>query len=370
MSVKIRWREDRQAYEVTYYLHGKRKRPLFREKPEALNFKRKIELGLSPEDRDSISIDEAGKKYFAGPSARKSKASRRNDKRYINLHFHFMTYERGIERLASVRLEDMEAFRDWLATLSEYDDKPMKMGPSTVNRCLAVMKHFYIQHVRWRSIIETPCLYLEFLSSEEKPREAAGGAQYLSALDKSPDWFKPVMQFVYLTGAPGSCVERLKWADVDFVGRTYAMFRKKGKEAKWKRIPMQMTDSVFALLIMVRNLWPSTEGPVFRDGAGRALLADRICKTGSRAFKAAGFANLTLYSMRHGLASDLTAANVATEIVRQAMGHASISTTQKYANKIGSKPVVGAIDTVRKQMGGGSLVAIAADMPRMDGDKK
>jgi integrase len=62
-----------------------------------------------------------------------------------------------------------------------------------------------------------------------------------------------------------------------------------------------------------------------------------------------------MYSLRHALASDLTNANVATEIVRQAMGHASIQTTQRYANKGGLQAVANALTQVR----GGSLVAVS-----------
>lgn len=354
MSVTVTFRKDRKKYQVTYWLDGKRYRPLFDAKTEADNFARRIRLGLSPENADSVTIEEAGKKYFETESQKKSPKSRSNDKRYINLHFHFMTYERGIQHLSSVTLEDMEAFRDWLPKQTEYDDKPMRMGESTVNRCLRVLKHFYKRCVQWKHIKETPCQYLEFLEAEQKDRQAMTGEEYLKALEQADPWFKPVMQFAYLTGAAASSISRLTWDDVSFPTRTYSLLRKKGKAAKWKRIPLAMTDQVFALLLMIQNQTPNAAGQVFRDPNGRGLLADRITKTGNAAIKAAGFEDVTMYSMRHALASDLTAANVATELVRQAMGHASISTTQRYANKVGVKTVAGAIETVR----GGSLVAV------------
>lgn len=353
MSVKVIFREDRNRYQVTYWLGGKRHRPLFVEKQEADNFARRIRLGLSPESTDSITIDEAGKKYFESYSKKKNPKSKSNDKRYINLHFHFMTYERGLERLSSVTLEDMEAFRDWLPIQTEYDDRPMSMGPSTVNRCLRVLKHFYKKCIQWKHLKETPCFYLEFLDAEENERRAMTGGQCLKALAKAEDWFKPVMQFMYLTGSPASSVARLTVDDIDFAQRQYFLIRKKGRKAKTKRIPMAMTDQVFALLVMVRNQWPSAIGVVFRDRQGRPLLADRITRLGNDAVKAAKLKGVSLYSMRHALATDLTEANVATEIVRQVMGHQSITTTQRYANKVGLKSIAGAIDSVR----GGSLVA-------------
>lgn len=357
MSVKISFRKDRNRWEVDYFFEGKRKRPLFREEREALNFARKIELGLKPESRDSITVEQAMKKYFDSESAGKSRSSKSNDRRYLNLLGAFM-HNRGVEKLVSIELSDMEAFRDWLLTLKmepwiEPEPKAMHMSSSTVNRCIAMMKRFFIKHVQWKNIPDTPCKYLEFLDAESKPRQAMKGDQYLKALEKAADWLKPVMQFTFLTGSPGSCIERLCWEHCDFENRSYFVIRKKGKARKTRRIPMAMTDQVFALLLLVRNQCPNMEGPVFRDDRGQSLLADRISKAGNDAIRSAGLKGVTMYSMRHGLASDLTAANVATELVRQAMGHASITTTQRYANKSGLQPVRNVLESVR----GGNLVA-------------
>lgn len=370
MSVTISWREDRKRWQVTYMLDGVRKRPLFLEKPEAESFARKIRLGLAPEDRDSITIDEAGKKYYAAFSIKKSPKSRANDKRYINLHFHFMTYERGIEKLATVTLEDMEAFRDWLPALTKepWDEGPksMCMGPSTVNRCLRVLKHFYRRHVYWKAIAESPCTYLDFLDEEEQERAAMTSAQYLSTLAKAPDWLKPTLQFMYLTGSPAICVERIMWDDVSLERKQYSIVRKKGRAAKTKRTFFEMTDSVFALFAMLRNANPNQEGAVFRDSEGRRLLADRVTRIGNDAIRMAKIEGVNLYGLRHALASDLTAANVATEIVRQVMGHASITTTQRYANKVGLRSIAGAIESVR----GGKVVAKGDSEARTKNEEK
>lgn len=351
-SVRIEFRKDRKKWQVTYYLEGVRKRPLFRTELEAQNFARKIRLGLSPESEDSITIEDAGKKYFFSESVKKNPKSRSNDRRYINLHFHFMTYERGIERLGSVELEDMEAFRDWLPLLTTYDQKPVSMAPSTVNRCLRVMKHFYKRHIQWKNIKESPCVYLEFLDAPEKDRPMMTGEQYLATLEKAEVWFKPILTFTFLTGTPPSCIARLTWDDVDLNRRTYSILRKKGAKARWKRIPMVMADPTFQLLVAIRNQ-SRLIGHVFRDPEGRPMLADRISRIANDCRRAAGIEGVTFYGLRHALASDMTSAGIATEIVRQAMGHQSIATTQRYANKVALKSITGALESVR----GGSLVA-------------
>lgn len=350
MSVKIEFRKDRQKWQVTYYLEGKRKRPLFESKIEAQNFARKIQLGIAPEIAESTTVEVAIKKYYESVSFRKNKNSKVNDKRYLNLLFHFMVEERGIEHLKSIQLEDMEAFRDWLPMQTEYDGKPMKMGPSTVNRLLRVIKHFFRKHVQWKTLSESPCYHLELLEAEENSRRPMTKDEFLKALEASPKWFKKVLRFIYLTGAPPSCVERLTWDDVDFVGRIITITRKKGSKAKWKRIPIPMIDEAFALLLEQKAKY--SEGHVFRNESGGKLDAHWCSAVGNKAIKHAGLKGVTLYGLRHALATELTEANVATEIVRQAMGHSSISTTQKYLKNIQNRTLVAAISGVR-----GALVA-------------
>lgn len=353
MSLKVEFRKDRNTWQVVYYLDGKRKRPSFLTETEAVNFARRIQAGLGRDEKYNTTIADAAKKYFTSESVKKDPKSAANDKRYLNLLFHFMTVERGLECLGSIELEDLEAFRDWLVQQTEYDGRPMKMGPSTVNRCLRVLKHFFKRHVQWKTIGESPCGYLEFLESEEKPRKVMTQADFFVAYEMAPEWFRPIFRFILLTGAPPTCVSRLTWEDVNFSGRTYSIHRKKGRHRRLKSIPLPMTDAVFAELIALRNADPAAEGPVFKTESGRAIRPDRISRVGNRAIRDAGIKGVTVYGLRHALASDMTNAGIATELIRQVMGHASIQTTQRYANKTHLTAVSNALETVR----GGSLVA-------------
>lgn len=346
-EVIIRYRADRKKWQLDYYHEGKRKRPLFSDKREAENEKRKLELGLRSEPSDSLTIADASIKYFETVSVRKDQKSRANDKRYLNLHEHYMFTVRGIERIKSVQLDDLEGFRDWLPQQNQYDGKPMSMGPSSVNRCLAVLKHFFKRCVIMKYVPESPALHLEFLDVLEQERRAMTADEYLRAREHTKGWVTDVLDFTFLTGSPPSCVSRLIAQDVDLAGRSYSILRKKGRKAQWKRIHYQMIDEVFAILVRRKNLCSSDETAVFRDERGKSLRADRITKECNKAIRAAGIKGVTLYSLRHALASDLTAANVSLETIRQALGHSSITTTQRYAKKIGGQVVRSALEVVR-----------------------
>lgn len=354
MSVKVDYRPDRKKWQVTFYLDGKRKRPLFAEKPKAEDFARKIRMGLAPEDVNTITLAEASQLYYTRVSVRKNAKSRSNDKRYLNLQEHFMFAERGIERIGTVALEDMEAFRNWLEAKPVYMDEQVLMGANSINRCLRVLKHFYKKHVQWKNIGDSPCLYLDMLDVIVSERPAMSGEQYLKTLEAClPGWPKETVQFTFLTGIPPTAIERLDWTDVNLANRSYSILRKKGVKAQWRRIPMGLSEPAFAMLVDIRNRTGATEGPVFRDECGRRLLADRVSREANAAIRRAGVTGVTFYGLRHALATDSTAAGIATEVVRQIMGHQSIATTQRYANKVKLSVVTEALESVR----GGKLVA-------------
>lgn len=344
-SIKVKFRADREKWQVSYWCDRKRKRPLFVTKQEAENFARKLSKGITPDQSDSIPLSEAIQTYSDEVS--KKKASSANDTRYFNLMFHFMTEIRGIDLLGEVRLQDLEAFQSWLLETKSVGDESLNMGPSTVNRAFHSIRHFFKKHIQWGNISESPCLYLDNLETEENERRAMTSDEFSLALKHCPEWFKAPFTFIHLTGAPPSCIERLEWSDVDFESRTYRMRRRKGPKAKWKVYQHQMTDAVYSLLLAQRSRFVDASPAVFRNETGGPLLADWCSKVGNASIKAAGLKDVTLYCLRHGLATDLTNANVATEIVRQVMGHASITTTQRYAKRAKSDVLKNALTLVR-----------------------
>jgi integrase/recombinase XerD len=344
-SIKVQFRDDRNKWQVSYWLDGKRKRPLFESKQEALNFARRLRLGETVSESNSIPLSEAIQSYKENES--EQKASSANEPRYFNLLFHFMTVERGVEHLGNVTLQDLEAFQRWLLVTKLIGDEPLKMGASTVNRAFHSYRHFFKKQVQWGNLPASPCIYLDNLETEENERRAMTRAEFDLAYAQSPEWFKSCFRFIFLTGAPPICVERLTWSDVDLVAGSYRMRRRKGPKAKWKVYSHPITGELLTLLLAQRERFQDRISAVFRNESGKPLKADWCSKIGNRAIKSAGLEGVVLYGLRHGLATDLTDANVATEVVRQIMGHASISTTQRYAKRAKLETLSSALTIVR-----------------------
>lgn len=338
-SISVSYRADRQKWQVRYWESGTRKRPLFDSEKEAQTFAGNLERAGQPEDQNSITIDAALKSYFRDVTmTKKSRTSQKNDQRYFNLFFHFMTVDRGLTRLASVKLQDLEAFQLWLPDNSD-------MGASSVNRAFHSIRHMFKKHVQWKTLGASPCIYLDNLAADENERRPMTPAEFERMFKHAPGWFKPVLTFIHLTGTPPSSVERLTWRDVSLANRTYTIQREKG--GRKKRIEIPMIDAVHELLSRQRARFRDSCESVFRNEHNAPLTASWCSKAGTKAVRRAGLTGVTLYCLRHALASDMTSANVATELVRRAMGHSSISTTQRYAKRAGTQSVANALTLVR-----------------------
>lgn len=318
--MSIRFRKDRNKYELSISVEGKRKRLLFDTKREASEF------GAKPAKfENSIIIDEAIQIYYRDVSSGKSNTSRKNEKRYFNLMDHFLVEERGLDCLKAVRYGDMVALQNWFLQPRVYDDKPMKWSASTVNRAFNSIKDFFVYWVRDGELESSPCAHLETLSAEENSRRSITGDEFLQAFSKAKDWYKPAMAFMHLTGSAPSSLARFKWEHVDYTTSHVTITRMKGG---WREFLFPMSIELRTLLLAQ---FREKHGFVFSNEHGKPLSAEWCSKVGNRAIKKAKLKGVVLYSMRHALASELTDANVSMEIIRQLMGHANIRTTQRYA---------------------------------------
>jgi site-specific recombinase XerD len=342
MSVNVKFRIDRNKWQVTCWQNGKRKRPLFETEQEARNFARLVMAGALPK-KSSITIELACKEYFDEVSKHKSRTSKCNDRRYLNLLIHFLTEERGLTYLEDVKLQDLEAFQHWSLETKRIGDDPLDWSEVTVNRAFNTIRHVFKKHVQWGKLANTPCACLDDLEGIENERRPLTHEEAIAALEHSPKWFRPALAFIHLTGAPPSCVERLTFKDIDFVKRKFWLLRKKGR--KVRRIEFQMIEPVFEILMRQKNRFDV--GPVFRNKSGAKFNADWISDVGNAAIDRAGLPeDAYLYGLRHSLASDMVNANVSLEIIRAALGHADIKTTQRYA-KAESATVSSALTLVR-----------------------
>lgn len=322
--MSIRFRTDRKKWERSLLVGGKRKRLLFDTKTEASNC-RPVESEII-ELTDNITIEKAIKSYSDNVSVGKSKTSRKNERLYFNLMFHFLS-GRGLTHLQQVRYGHMLALQNWLLEPKCLDGRKYEWSPATVNRAFNSIKDFFVYWVRDEKLLSSPCAHLAQLEHEDHSRRPMALSEFALALKQADEWFKPTMLFIHLTASAPSTVARLKWSDVDYEQGLITLTRRKGAKGRWRRIAQPMTDALYEVL---SSIAPRHEH-VFSNESGEPLTAEWCSRSGNRAIRRAGLKGVVLYSIRHALASELTDANVNLEVVRQLMGHSNIRTTQRYA---------------------------------------
>lgn len=331
--MSVRFREDRQKWEWSGKINGKRKRLLFDSKKEADSHG---SFGMAPQNcevwSENSTITKRVQAYFKTCSQSKSKTSMKNERKYFNLLEHFLVAERSLSQVSDVRYSDMLALQVWLGMPRVYTGRPMNWAPATVNRAFNSIKDFFVHEVRDGVIAASPCQHLAQLECEDNSRRPMTELEFRAVYPLSEDWFKPVMLFIHLTASAPSSVERLKWTDVDFDRRMITITRRKGSRGRWRRVGQPMTGELEGLLLAQARTQARLKphASVFRNEHGGPISAEWCSRVGNRAIKAAGLGSVVLYCMRHALASDLCDANVNLEVVRQLMGHANIRTTQNY----------------------------------------
>lgn len=351
--MSVIYRSDREKYQATVWVNGKRRRPLFDTKKEADDFDRKHRLGKFglTEQRESILISEGFKAYFETESVFKSKKSKDNDQRYINFAFHFLSAVKGLEYLDEVELEHLQGFQSWIELAHKCGEESKdRWAIPTVARCCKMIKHLFHKAAMTKKLKEDPALYWSIPVGESKRRRPMTLEEFNTIYEKSESWFKPVLTFKRHTGARGSSIAGLQWQDVDLARRILVLRSRKGGRQKVRQITLPVVDEVFSLLVGLRNARPFARPTdhIFLTGVGEPIDPRWIASCASRLIKKCGLEGVVFYGLRHALATDMTEAGISLEITRQALGHSSVRTTQIYAQGIGIASIAKAIDAVRK----------------------
>jgi integrase len=215
---------------------------------------------------------------------------------------------RDVERLhASVREEHgLYAANRTLALLSTMFNKATEWGWHGVNPCTGVKK--FREESRER-----------FLTEAEMPR-------FLKALTQEPSRdFQDFILLDLLTGARRSNILAMRWDEIDFTAATWRIPHTKGNKPQTVPLVGPAIKILRARREMVTSEWvfPSSEIP--------AQHVSEFRKPWERLLERAQIEGLRLHDVRRSLGSWMTKAGVALPIVKAALGHADIATTQIYA---------------------------------------
>lgn len=233
----------------------------------------------------------------------------------------------GDQNLRLISPEDVEHFKARALASS--------VGPGTTNTLLKVLRGLFSCAVRWGYCERNPCAGVRMLATEDRmsfwTREEA--ARFLDAVH--PKWHA-IFATALLTGLRRGELLGLEWSDIDWdrqrlhVQRTWDGTRlQTPKSGRARFVPMPSK-----LVPILRQHPRRLDSPVVfpaRSGERSRSVRDLI-KVLKREIKRAEVPEIRLHDLRHTYASHLVMAGVPLRAVQEYLGHASITTTMKYAH--------------------------------------
>lgn len=252
---------------------------------------------------------------------------------------HVKTYKRSWEydqRAIELRMlklwgsKRMDEFKP--GDLLEFQATLINQGfkPGSVNRVMALVKHIFNLAERWELIDRAPTRNVSrladngakerFLSEEEL-------ARLLKALETSTSQVVPdIVEFLILTGARRSEAVNLPWAEINMGAGIWDLPPERNKGKTRKIIPL----SEGALDLLKARL--NNESDFVFPNPDTGLPLKHFHGTWDRIRRKAGLPDVRIHDLRHSYASFLVNSGRSLYEVQKLLGHADISTTQRYSH--------------------------------------
>lgn len=230
---------------------------------------------------------------------------------------------------------DIHVMRSYLAALAKDCKK------SSIGRKLAALKKFFRFLVATHKIAKDPLLLIHS-PKQEKPLpgflsvddafQLLGAIKIENGLDVRD---RAVLEVFYSTGIRVSELVGLNWADVDF---HLEIIRVVGKGSKERIVPI----GEIALQALrdygqeQRARWQVAckgETAIFLNNRGQRITTRSVARIVDKHLKLAGIpVRIGPHGLRHSFATHLLNSGADLRVIQELLGHASLSTTQKYTH--------------------------------------
>ena len=230
---------------------------------------------------------------------------------------------------------DVHVIRSYLASLAKDRKK------SSIGRKLAALKKFFRYLVATHKIDKDPLLLIQS-PKQEKPLPAflsvddvfqlLGAIKITTGLDVRD---RAVLEVFYSTGIRVSELVGLNWADIDF---QLGIIRVVGKGSKERIVPigeiaLQALQDYSQEQRTKWNFSCKGETPVFLNNRGERITTRSVARIVEKHLKQAGIlVKMGPHGLRHSFATHLLNSGADLRVIQELLGHASLSTTQKYTH--------------------------------------
>ncbi len=274
--------------------------------------------GWNPRQQEPQKLHKALERYAAWADASRPKTVKTRA-RLLKVLKRLMGDE-SLESLSAFRLERFK--RDRLA----------EVRPATVNRALALFKHFIGAASKWGWVSESKARELRAVKLLKEP---PGRVRWFSdaeltslwkALETTGKGIRSIVEAGMLTGLRRANLVGLRKAEVDLEARQIVLGET--KNGRGQVLPV----SEALALILEAAIERSSGEFVFVNLRGKPYTPDGFSSLWRKARDAAGIENLRFHDVRHHFATQVRRGGAGLDVVAALLGHRSLAMTQRYAH--------------------------------------
>lgn len=262
---------------------------------------------------------------------------------FEELKTRYMEEHSRINKTPSSCLRDVSSFKNLIrlfggmrmadispSKISEYKGLRKSEGakPATLARELEVFRHSLNLAVReWEWLEKNPFEKVKIEKPNNKVERWVIREEEETLLQYSEPWLREIIFFALNTGMRQNEILSLQWSQVDLVRRTSTLIETKNKEKR----TVPLNKGVLELL-MEKGRAKSISGYVFTTQAETRYNARNLLRSFYSARKKAGLEDVRFHDLRHTFATRLVQAGVDLYVVKELLGHKSLTMTLRYAH--------------------------------------
>ncbi|MEW6570233.1 MAG: tyrosine-type recombinase/integrase [Nitrospirota bacterium] len=214
--------------------------------------------------------------------------------------------------------------------ISEYKSLRKAEGakPATLARELECFRHALNLAIReWEWLDRNPFERVRIEKCNNKIERWMTSEEEQRLLNASLPWLKEIITVALNTGMRQDEILSVKWSQVDFFRRTVTLLETKNKEKR--TIPL---NQIVLELLKVKSKVTSISGYVFTSHNGTKIDARNLLRAFYSARKKAGLQDVRFHDLRHTFATRLVQAGINIYVVKELLGHKTLTMTMRYAH--------------------------------------
>jgi integrase len=223
-------------------------------------------------------------------------------------------------KLTEITREDIEDFQALLIADG--------MKPGSVNRYMALVKYIFNLAEKWEIIVKSPARGISKVADhnrKERYLTKEETSRLLAVLKASPNRvMADLITFLILTGARKSEASQARWENINLQTGVWTV--PLSKSGKPRYIPLSQA----AIELLEKRRVNGNEYVFPSPKTGRPLI--HLYYPWDKIRKQAGISDVRIHDLRHNFASLLVNHGRSLYEVQKLLGHADISTTQRYAH--------------------------------------